>query len=144
MEGQAGGRFSYKKYNNPLWQSLVKTSIDARHLKEDRNPNDMCPSHAIQIIIPSHWLPSISQCPSHRLQLFTLKLSVTPSKKVRHTCLANRSWPLENGCTVQKEKPGPRHERFDSTLYWILGTFRFKDKDENEYEIWMSVFSENT
>ena len=26
---------------------------------------------------------------------------------------------------------------------WI-GTFRFYDKDENEYESWLPVFSENT
>ena len=25
-----------------------------------------------------------------------------------------------------------------------LGTFRFQDEDENEYEIWLPVFSEKT
>ena len=26
----------------------------------------------------------------------------------------------------------------------VLGTFGFQDKDENEYEIWLPVFSENS
>ena len=26
----------------------------------------------------------------------------------------------------------------------LLGTFRFLYEDENEYEIWLSIFSENT
>ena len=31
-----------------------------------------------------------------------------------------------------------------STLTDQLGTFRFLDADENEYEIWLPVFTENS
>ena len=34
--------------------------------------------------------------------------------------------------------------RGNSSFMLTLGTFRFQDEDDNEYEIWLPIFSENT
>ena len=53
-------------------------------------------------------------------------------------------WPRVSDNDKDDDDNSADENHADHKVTMIIGTFRFSNDDENEYELWLPVFSENT